>query len=90
MVRLYEQVLGKEGFRKGMDLYFQRHDGQVKRVGAMRAVGLAVLQVPHILPAVGAAAAAAAATAALVLTRWECSNDDYGTSVCPLPASPRL
>ncbi|PSC69009.1 puromycin-sensitive aminopeptidase isoform X1 [Micractinium conductrix] len=28
VVRLYEQVLGKEGFRKGMDLYFQRHDGQ--------------------------------------------------------------
>lgn len=29
VVRLYEAVLGKEGFRKGMDLYFQRHDGQV-------------------------------------------------------------
>jgi hypothetical protein len=29
VVRLYEQVLGKAGFRKGMDLYFQRHDGQV-------------------------------------------------------------
>ncbi len=28
VVRLYEQVLGKDGFRKGMDLYFQRHDGQ--------------------------------------------------------------
>lgn len=28
VIRLYEQVLGKEGFRKGMDLYFQRHDGQ--------------------------------------------------------------
>ncbi|KAL4441019.1 hypothetical protein ABPG77_010450 [Micractinium sp. CCAP 211/92] len=28
VVRLYEQVLGKEGFRKGIDLYFQRHDGQ--------------------------------------------------------------
>lgn len=31
VVRLYEQVLGKAGFRKGMDLYFQRHDGQVGR-----------------------------------------------------------
>ena len=30
VVRLYEQVLGKAGFRKGMDLYFQRHDGQVR------------------------------------------------------------
>ena len=28
VIRLYEAVLGKEGFRKGMDLYFQRHDGQ--------------------------------------------------------------
>ena len=28
VVRLYETLLGKEGFRKGMDLYFQRHDGQ--------------------------------------------------------------
>ncbi len=25
---MYEAVLGKDGFRKGMDLYFQRHDGQ--------------------------------------------------------------
>jgi hypothetical protein len=30
VVRLYEALLGKEGFRKGMDLYFQRHDGQVR------------------------------------------------------------
>jgi aminopeptidase N len=28
VVRLYETVLGKSGFRKGMDLYFKRHDGQ--------------------------------------------------------------
>ena len=28
VVRLYEQVLGVSGFRKGMDLYFKRHDGQ--------------------------------------------------------------
>ena len=27
VVRMYEQVLGREGFRKGMDLYFKRHDG---------------------------------------------------------------
>lgn len=30
VIRLYEAVLGKAGFRKGMDLYFQRHDGQVR------------------------------------------------------------
>jgi len=24
---MYQTLLGKEGFRKGMDLYFQRHDG---------------------------------------------------------------
>ncbi|BDA49167.1 Aminopeptidase N [Coccomyxa sp. Obi] len=28
IVRLYQTLLGKDGFRKGMDLYFQRHDGQ--------------------------------------------------------------
>ena len=27
VVRLYETLLGKDGFRKGMDLYFARHDG---------------------------------------------------------------
>lgn len=29
IIRLYQTLLGKEGFRKGMDLYFKRHDGQV-------------------------------------------------------------
>ncbi|WP_084462844.1 aminopeptidase N [Oceanibaculum pacificum] len=28
VVRMYHTLLGAEGFRKGMDLYFQRHDGQ--------------------------------------------------------------
>ena len=28
VVRMYQILLGREGFRKGMDLYFQRHDGQ--------------------------------------------------------------
>ena len=28
VVRMYQTLLGKEGFRKGMDLYFERHDGQ--------------------------------------------------------------
>lgn len=28
VVRMMETLLGREGFRKGMDLYFQRHDGQ--------------------------------------------------------------
>lgn len=28
IIRMYETFLGKEGFRKGMDLYFERHDGQ--------------------------------------------------------------
>ncbi len=28
VVRLYHTLLGKEGFRKGLDLYFERHDGQ--------------------------------------------------------------
>jgi len=28
VVRLYHTLLGEAGFRKGMDLYFERHDGQ--------------------------------------------------------------
>ncbi|WP_440966524.1 aminopeptidase N [Massilia sp. GER05] len=28
VVRMYQTLLGREGFRKGMDLYFQRHDEQ--------------------------------------------------------------
>ena len=28
VVRMYQTLLGQDGFRKGMDLYFQRHDGQ--------------------------------------------------------------
>ena len=28
VVRMYETLLGKGGFRAGMDLYFERHDGQ--------------------------------------------------------------
>jgi aminopeptidase N len=27
IIRMYQTLLTKEGFRKGMDLYFQRHDG---------------------------------------------------------------
>ena len=29
VIRMYETILGREGFRKGLDLYFERHDGQV-------------------------------------------------------------
>ncbi|XP_027916375.1 puromycin-sensitive aminopeptidase isoform X2 [Vigna unguiculata] len=28
VVRMYKTLLGSQGFRKGMDLYFKRHDGQ--------------------------------------------------------------
>ena len=28
VVRMYQTLLGKDGFRQGMDLYFKRHDGQ--------------------------------------------------------------
>ena len=27
VVRMYETLLGRDGFRRGMDLYFERHDG---------------------------------------------------------------
>ncbi|MBF0276639.1 MAG: aminopeptidase N [SAR324 cluster bacterium] len=28
VIRMIHRILGEEGFRKGMDLYFERHDGQ--------------------------------------------------------------
>ncbi|OAJ58181.1 aminopeptidase N [Paraburkholderia ginsengiterrae] len=28
VVRMYQTLFGRDGFRKGMDLYFKRHDGQ--------------------------------------------------------------
>ena len=28
VVRMYETLLGRDGFRRGMDLYFERHDGE--------------------------------------------------------------
>ncbi len=28
VIRMYETLLGRDGFRKGMDLYFDRHDGK--------------------------------------------------------------
>jgi len=28
VIRMYHRLLGQEGFRRGMDLYIQRHDGQ--------------------------------------------------------------
>jgi len=37
VVRMYAAMLGKEGFRKGMDLYFQRHDGQAVTCDDFRA-----------------------------------------------------
>jgi len=36
VVRLYQTLLGRAGFRKGMDLYFKRHDGQAVRVEDFR------------------------------------------------------
>ncbi|MBK8321335.1 MAG: aminopeptidase N [Betaproteobacteria bacterium] len=37
VVRMYQAFLGREGFRKGMDLYFQRHDGQAVTCDDFRA-----------------------------------------------------
>ncbi|WP_029935450.1 aminopeptidase N [Thiomicrospira pelophila] len=36
VVRLYQTLLGRDGFRKGMDLYFERHDGQAVTVQDFR------------------------------------------------------
>ncbi len=32
LVRMIQTLLGREGFRKGLDLYFERHDGQAATV----------------------------------------------------------
>jgi aminopeptidase N len=32
LVRMIQTLLGREGFRKGMDLYFERHDGEAATV----------------------------------------------------------
>lgn len=34
---MYETLLGREGFRKGMDLYFERHDGSAVTCDDFRA-----------------------------------------------------
>ncbi|MEO1695652.1 MAG: aminopeptidase N [Planctomycetota bacterium] len=37
VIRMYESLLGRDGFRKGMDLYFERHDGQAVTCDDFRA-----------------------------------------------------
>ncbi|MBO9538006.1 aminopeptidase N [Herbaspirillum sp.] len=37
VVRMYQTLLGRKGFRKGMDLYFKRHDGQAVTCDDFRA-----------------------------------------------------
>jgi aminopeptidase N len=37
VVRMYQTLVGREGFRKGMDLYFERHDGQAVACDDFRA-----------------------------------------------------
>src|ERR1700738_1350080 len=34
---MYQTLLGRDGFRRGMDLYFQRHDGQAVTCDDFRA-----------------------------------------------------
>jgi len=36
VVRMYHTLLGEAGFRKGMDLYFDRHDGQAVTIESFR------------------------------------------------------
>lgn len=37
VIRMYQTLLGREGFRKGMDLYFERHDGSAVSCDDFRA-----------------------------------------------------
>ena len=34
LIRMLETILGREGFRSGMDLYFERHDGEATTIEA--------------------------------------------------------
>nr|WP_306265778.1 aminopeptidase N [Pararhizobium sp. IMCC3301] len=34
LVRMIDTILGRDGFRKGMDLYFERHDGEATTIEA--------------------------------------------------------
>ena len=36
VIRMYRTLLGAEGFRKGMDLYFERHHGQARHPRSCR------------------------------------------------------
>ena len=37
VVRMYETIVGRDGFRKGLDLYFERHDGTAATCDDFRA-----------------------------------------------------
>ena len=37
VIRMYNTILGEAGFRKGMDLYFERHDGSAATCDDFRA-----------------------------------------------------
>jgi len=37
VIRMYQTLLGRDGFRKGMDLYFERHDGSAVSCDDFRA-----------------------------------------------------
>jgi aminopeptidase N len=37
VVRMYQTLFGRDGFRKGMDLYFERHDGEAVECDDFRA-----------------------------------------------------
>lgn len=49
VIRMYETLLGREGFRKGMDLYFDRHDGTAATCDDFRAA-MADANAPGLLP----------------------------------------
>ena len=49
---MYEVLLGKEGFRKGMDLYFERHDGNAVTCDDFRAAPTSTLTLILIVNAI--------------------------------------
>lgn len=90
VIRLYSTLLGKEGFRKGMDKYFERHDGQVRaktgesrRSLSIRTLAIyfqAYVALPASLPLIDAAS-----HFPLPLQEWHCFSSSFTVAPCAQP-----
>ena len=85
VVRMLQTLLGRDGFRKGMDLYFERHDGQAVTVEDFVACFARLLgagpRAVHDVVRAGRDARAG------VPARLRSSGEDRGSHVPPGPAA---